>query len=283
MSNIAWPPQATEAAYRRLQASGFTGVEIAPGLLFASEPDPRRPALSSIRSPRFEAERHGLSLVAMQALHFGLPQAQLFGDEAARGAFVGAIDACLELAVQLGIGVLTIGSAAARKSPPGMDSGDAAALARETLLPLADRAHRSGLRLAMEPIPVSLGANFLTTLTEAIDFVRACDHPAIRVNLDTGAMLASGELSALAENFEKAAPWLGHVHLCGLNLQPVTLADAWIGELARLVARHADPSLFVSAEMRADPSDDMLAVNTASEAISVHTRELSRELAARTD
>ena len=274
MSNIAWPPRAREPAYRQLQACGFTGLEIAPGLLFATEADPRRPSTSSIRSARLEAERYGLSLVAMQALHFGLPRAQLFGDESARDAFAGAIDACLELARQLDIGVLTIGSVAARRIPEGMDPGDASGHARETVLPLADRAHRSGLRLAMEPIPLALGANFLTTLSEAIEFVRACDHPAIRVNLDTGAMLASGELSALAENFEKSAPWLGHVHLCGLNLQPVTLNDAWIGELLRLVRRHADLSLWVSAEMRPDENDDMRSVTTASEAICFHARAL---------
>ncbi len=270
MSNIGWPVSAAERAYRHLQESGFSGVEVAPGLLFASEDDPRRPSPSAVRSARLEAERHGLSLVAMQALHFGLPDAQLFGDTHARGLFVNAIDTCCDLARRLDIGVLTIGSAAGRSFPEQMGVQDAWRLARDTLLPAADRADKAGLKLAIEPIPKAYGTNFLNTLGETVRFVSACDHPAIRVNLDTGAMQISGELASLVPAFATAAPWLGHIHVCRSHLQPVTLDDAWIGELARLVQARADAPLWMSAEMRPSGDDDMLAVRTAAQALTFH-------------
>ena len=44
ISNIAWAPEHRHAVYAAMQARGIGGLEFAPGLLFAGEPDPFEPS-----------------------------------------------------------------------------------------------------------------------------------------------------------------------------------------------------------------------------------------------
>ncbi|MFT3722152.1 MAG: sugar phosphate isomerase/epimerase family protein [Hyphomonadaceae bacterium] len=270
MSNTSWPPEATSQAYELLQEAGFSGVEVAPGLLFPSEGDPRRPSAGAIMRELARAQRFGLTFPAMQSLHFGLGHAELFGTEPARLAFTNAIGECCALARQLGAGVLTLGSAPNRRRPLELDKASALHMARETLLPLADQALKGGVKLAIEPIPAVYGTNFVNTLSEALDFVRLCDHPALGLNFDTGAMAMSGEIDMLEQHYAAARPWIAHMHVGARQMQPVTREDAWLGRLARLVTQETPASSWMSAEMRPDPADGLAAARAAASALAYH-------------
>jgi hypothetical protein len=59
ISNIAWSPEDTDAVYEVLSEIGVGGLEIAPGVLFAAEPDPFDPSEEARgrRPPGFRSSR----------------------------------------------------------------------------------------------------------------------------------------------------------------------------------------------------------------------------------
>src|SRR5262245_51516281 len=98
ISNIAWRHEERNAIYTILAKAGVTGLEIAPGLAFAPASDPFLPDESTVATFRREIAAHGLSVVSMQSLLFGVPAAQLFGDAPGRSAFEAGLERAIALA-----------------------------------------------------------------------------------------------------------------------------------------------------------------------------------------
>jgi sugar phosphate isomerase/epimerase len=167
-----------------------------------------------------EIAAHGLSLVSMQSLLFGVQGAALLGDPDARAAFARGMERAIELAGRFGIPNLVFGSPGQRRIPAGMDEPEARAQAAETFRRLGDRAAAAGTVIAMETNPVAYGANFLTTLEEAEAFVAQVDHPAVTLILDLGAMHMNGVFDTLPARAGELAPRLTHVHISEPHLAP---------------------------------------------------------------
>lgn len=212
-SNIAWSPGEARAAYGLLRRHGAAGLEIAPRLTFPGEADPFRPAAPALAALRAELAAFGLQPVSMQALLFGLPQAQLFGSDGQVAAFEQAIARAIDLAGELGIANLVLGAPRNRAYPATVTWAEAAARAGVVLRRLGERALAAGARLALEPTPAAYGTNFLTTVTQAAGFVAALDHPGIALNLDLGALYQNDETDQAAALYDLAGGRVSHVHV----------------------------------------------------------------------
>ena len=262
VSNIAWPPEARSRALSLLAELGVRGLEIAPGLFFAGEADPFAPSDAALAAALGEARDHGLTLVSMQSLHFAAPEAALFGPPEAREAFAGTLRRAVDLAARLGLPNLVVGSPRNRVVPDSMPAATARNIALEVFRALGDHAAARGCRLAVEPNPRAYGTNFLNLTSEALDFVREADHPAVTLNFDVGALTLNGEAAEAAELFVRAGARVSHVHLSAPGLAPVDAAAAPIGEaLDMLEAAGWDG--WVSIEMRAAEPDPLAAVTRA--------------------
>src|SRR4051812_6774409 len=103
VSNIAWASDEAEAAYRILADQGVHGIEVAPGILFPDCPTPLAPPAASVREAVRQAQAFGHRFVSLQAVHFGLADAALFGTPEQRDCFVGALRQAVDLAAALSI------------------------------------------------------------------------------------------------------------------------------------------------------------------------------------
>lgn len=245
-SNIGWSFAERIAAYDVLRAAGFTGLEIAPGLLFEGEVDVFLPPDHRVASALAEVSAAGLQITSMQALLFGVQGAALFGSSTERATFEAAMLRAIVLAGRLEIPNLVFGSPKQRVIPANVPSDAALPIAVNTFRRLGDAAQAVGCRIAIEPNPAEYGTNFLTCQSEAEAFLDLVDHPAICGIIDSGAMLMNGEAFAdLSVNL----PRIGHVHCSAPHLAPAPVSpEAAQGLLAKLRALGYDG--VVSIEMK---------------------------------
>jgi sugar phosphate isomerase/epimerase len=216
-SNIAWSFDERLAAYTVLQKAGFTGLEIAPGIFFAEEPDVFLPSDRSATRALAEIEEAGLGLISMQALLFGVEGAALFGSHQERQQFDRAMRRAITLAERIGVPNLVFGSPRQRVIPKGMTALDAMEIAAQSFQSLADLAQTAGTRILVEPNPTAYGTNFLNRQAEVEAFLDLVDHPAVCGIIDTGAMAMNSEgFADIAVNLSRIA----HVHCSAPQLDP---------------------------------------------------------------
>ncbi|WP_426418663.1 sugar phosphate isomerase/epimerase family protein [Bradyrhizobium genosp. A] len=226
VSNIAWLYAERLDAYAVLRDHGFSGLEIAPSLLFAEENDPFAPSVQAVSSRVTEFERFGLNLVSAQSLLFGVDGADLFGSPLGRERFETGLARAIKLAGRLSIPNLVIGSPKQRIVPPGFSEDDVTNRVRETFCPLGDLAAANGTRLALEPNAVGYGTNFMTTVSETIAAVHKIGHPAVTLNFDTGALYMTDDYNDVAANVAEAEAYISHVHVSAANLAPAPVSEA---------------------------------------------------------
>jgi sugar phosphate isomerase/epimerase len=269
VSNIAWSYSNRLAAYALLKEHGFTGLEVAPALLFAEEADPLQPSSAGFRARIEELQRAGLRLVSMQSLLFGVEGAALFGSSDELERLQGAMQRVIAFAGRAGIPNLVFGSPRQRVVPANMPIEAVLTRARDVFGRLGDLAAANNTVLALEPNPAQYGANFMTDVAETLRVVEAINHPAITLNFDVGALHMAGEYHNLHDQLTAARRRVSHVHLSEpyLAVAPASADDAatLLLELAAIDYKGA-----VSIEMKAVPGDEIgtvrQAVNRLSEA-----------------
>lgn len=256
ISNIAWTPPERAQAYALLEELGVGGLEIAAGLAFPQADDPFAPSAADLTKFRATLAAHGLRLVSMQSLLFGVVDAQLFGAPAQRQAFEAGIVRAIALAERLGIPNLVMGSPGARSIPEGADRDAAVQGALAVFSRLGDACQAAGTRLALEPNPAAYGTNFLNTIEETVAFADAVNHPAVTVNFDLGALHMNGEADRAGDLYRQAAHRVSHLHVSEPQLAPAP-ADA--GRLAAILGdiRAGGYDGWASIEMRSQGDQNL--------------------------
>lgn len=261
VSNIAWEPQAREAAYGLMGKYGFTGLEIAPGLFFSGAKDPLAPTEEEAVPRLAEVAAAGLSFVSMQSLLYGVEGAALFGNGAARESFISGMRRAIALAGRFGIPNLVFGSPRQRNVPEGMSAIEAMDIAVAVFRDLGDAAAAASTRLGIEFNPAVYGTNFLNTHTEVGAFVAAVDHPAVTMILDVGALHMNGDFDEIERIADAFAPRVSHVHLSEPNLGP---SPARAEQAARVMAAMGQAGYegWYSIEMKS-PEGGLAEIDTA--------------------
>ena len=111
---------------------------------------------------------------------------------------------------------------------------------------LGDIAQAEGVVICLEPNPTRYGANFMTGSAETAAMVRSIAHPAIRMQLDTGALSINGEnpFEVLAD----CAELIGHVHASEPDLLALGDGGCQHQEMAEALRQHL-PQALVAIEM----------------------------------
>lgn len=249
ISNIAWAPDERLSAYRAMADAGFAGLEIAPGLFFHGSSDPFVPSEVEAAEALQEIAAHGLELVSMQSLLFGVQGAGLFDGADARAALIKGMERAIDLAGRFAIPNLVFGSPAQRKVPNHMPMERALEEAADVFRKLGDRAKAAGTCITIEANPAAYGTNFLNTLEEAAAFVGEVDHPAIAAILDLGAMHMNGSFDAVLGHLETLIPRLNHVHVSEPELAPAPAEPERLVPVLSALSEHGYDKA-VSIEMR---------------------------------
>lgn len=214
-SNIAWDPSEDAEVAGLLSRYGVDAIDVAPGKYF---PDPANAGPAEVSSVRHWWEDRGVEITGLQSLLFGATGLNLFGPAKIQDAMLRHLDAVCRVAAGLGATRLVFGSPRNRDRT-GVPDDQVLTTAVPFFRRLGGVAESSGVTICLEPNPARYGANFMTDSSGAAEVVRAVDHPAIRLQLDTGALQINGEDPAKV--LGASADIVGHVHASEPELVPL--------------------------------------------------------------
>jgi len=244
-SNIAWDRDEDGAVSDMLAAHGIDQVDLAPSKYFASPADASDADIARVR--HWWNDR-GFTIAGMQSLLFGTSGLNLFSES--REAMLDHLKLICRIGGGLGARALTFGSPRQRDRT-GLSDAEAEAIAIDFFGRLGDHAVGTGVIICLEPNPPVYGCNFMTTTDEAAAIVSALGHPAVRLQLDVGAIAINDE--PVEPTIARHAAFIGHVHASEPQL--ITLGDGGAphAEAAAALRAHR-PDLTVTIEMVASSS-----------------------------
>lgn len=215
ISNIAWDIAEDEVIAKILQRHRIDAIDIAPGKYF---PQPTQATISEIVQVKDWWAERGIEITGMQALLFGTTGLNVFGPPESQAAMLQHLDAVCRIGAGLGALKLVFGSPKNRDCS-GLGDNDTMQMAISFFTRLGDIASSHGVIICLEPNPTCYGANFMTTSAETAQVVAYIDHPAIRMQFDTGALTINGEAPAIV--LQDCASLIGHVHVSEPDLLPL--------------------------------------------------------------
>ena len=131
------------------------------------------------------------------------------GPEANHDAIMAYAEIAFERASRAGVKGITFGSSGARTVPEGFPVEEARRQFVALLKRMGPVAEQHGVVVMVEPLR-SQECNFLNTIGEVADVVRAASHPAIRANADLYHMVIGGDS---AEDLRQAADLVAIVEI----------------------------------------------------------------------
>ncbi|MGZ8158939.1 MAG: sugar phosphate isomerase/epimerase family protein [Methylobacter sp.] len=242
ISNIAWDTEEDEEIAKLLSRYGVDAIDVAPGKYF---PDPINATDEEVAQvKRWWAER-GIEITGMQALLFGTVGLNVFGSAEVQEAMLGHLTAVCRIAAGLGATRLVFGSPKNRDRN-GLSDEQVSEIAVPFFRRLGDIAQSYGVVICLEPNPTCYGANFMITSAETAQVVEQIAHPAIRMQLDTGALAINGEDPATV--LQNSAALIGHIHASEPDLVPLGDGGADHASIVAALEQHL-PRHVVSIEM----------------------------------
>jgi sugar phosphate isomerase/epimerase len=233
ISNIAWEVTEDQDVAHLLHRYKVDAIDIAPGKYFL---DPAKVVRAEIQQVKAWWAERGMAMTGMQALLFGTTGLNVFGPTAVQETMLMHLAAVCRIGAELGAIRLVFGSPKNRDRT-GLTDEQADTIAIAFFRQLGDIAAKHGVVVCLEPNPPVYGCNFMITTEETARIVRQVSHPAIRLQLDTGAMAINGEDPK--EIILRHQDIIGHIHASEPDL--VTLGDGG--------ARHADVASILKAEL----------------------------------
>lgn len=242
ISNIAWDTSEDEAVAKLLDRFCVDAIDIAPGKYF---PDPIKATNEDIGSVKNWWAERGIEITGMQALLFGTSGLNVFGSAETQAALLKHLDAVCRIGGGLGATRVVFGSPKNRDRS-GLSDERALQVAIPFFRQLGDIAQTRGVTICLEPNPECYGANFMTASAETANVVTQVAHPAIRMQLDTGALTINNEnVQAI---LEQHSGLIGHIHASEPDLLPLGEGGTAHAQMAASVARYL-PDHVVSIEM----------------------------------
>lgn len=271
ISNIAWDTTEDDVVARLLKQHGITAIDIAPGKYF---PEPAKATAEEIIRVKNWWSEHDIEITGMQALLFGTTGLNVFGSAESREKLLTHLHGVCRIGAGLGATRIVFGSPKNRDRS-GLSDQEALDIAIPFFRELGDIAQAAGVTICLEPNPPCYGANFMTTSKDTIEVVRLVAHPAIRMQLDTGALTINNEdpLAILQD----CAPWIGHVHLSEPDLLPLGDGGTAHEQMAAAVIQYL-PTHVATIEMVATKSEaHLISIERAVNVAVRHYRNVGNE------
>lgn len=205
-----------DGAVGRAAAAGYDGVELTAWDVSDAGVDASE---EEVREAARIAEEHGVDVVGLYRYVRGEEYGVTHPDPEVRSRTVDYLRRVVDLCDRLGGSVIVFGAPEARGTA-GLDPGEARANARETFADgrLTSALEAAGVTLCVEPL--TWKTDVLTTAGEAAAFVRAVDHPNVRMMVDGYHLLAeTGSPDEIPEVIRECGPAIGHVHADDASLR----------------------------------------------------------------
>ncbi|HCB1535801.1 TPA: sugar phosphate isomerase/epimerase [Citrobacter braakii] len=254
ISNLAWDVKEDLEVANLLNLFNVDAIDIAPGKYF---PDPVIATVSDILAVKEWWQERGIEIIGMQALLFGTTGLNVFGSKDVQKNLLDHLAAVCRIGAGLGATRLVFGSPKNRNCS-GLSVNQVQNISRVFFRQLGDIAADNGVIVCLEPNPSIYGANFMTTSLETCRVVNDIDHPAIKMQLDTGAIIINQEdISAIVTQVKDV---IGHVHISEAQLAPP--GDTY--------SYHANIAAAITSQLPAHPATiEMLATKNESHLVSI--------------
>jgi D-psicose/D-tagatose/L-ribulose 3-epimerase len=190
---------------------GYDSLELAP---FTLGTEPHRLKQAEKRSLLHHITNAGLNVVGLHWLLVSPPGLSITSaDPAIRRTTLEVLRGLVLLCAELGGRVLIHGSPEQRRIPSVGDQSEARKRAIDAIALASEQAAAAGLVYCLEALP-STSTNFVNTIREAAEIVKAVGSPALRTMLDTCAA-ATTELESVSDLIDRWIPTglIGHVQL----------------------------------------------------------------------
>lgn len=253
ISNIAWKEKDDNSVYDLMREYGFTGLEVAPSRLWAK---PFEVGEEEVDDTRNWLLKRNISIISLQALHFGFPSLQVFGTEENRRQMLTHTKNCILLAEKLDADVLVFGSPKNRIVGT-LRSADYETIAESFFGELAEFADPHHQVICVEPNPTVYGADFITRTEEAVQWVKRINKPGFKLNIDTGTLFLNNE--EVIHTLETALPYAGHFHISEPMLDQIPQRDEVKHEQISAFLKKVHYNGWVSVEMRPGLGDSDIA------------------------
>jgi sugar phosphate isomerase/epimerase len=216
ISSIAWDPELDLDVVKILTRNNIQKIDLVPAKYF---PDRLNVTKEDILKVKDYWAEHNLSILGFQSLFFKEEPMNLFGPKEEQDKMLRLLERLAFIGEVLKAPYFVFGSPRNRDRSKLTDS-DTVSIAMDFFYKLGELSKSHGTIFCLEPNPPVYGANFLTTTKETGEFVRALNHPNIKLQVDTGAMEINQEdpLAILKEYHKEA----GHIHLSTDQIRPLT-------------------------------------------------------------
>ena len=203
-SNIALPAYEHGRELTKFQSMGLDGLEVAPSRVWRDSWKGLKP--SDVSTYRKAVEHAGLQVVGLHSLFYDQPDLGLFRDADTRRRTLEFMEHLSKLCRDLGGTSLIYGGGRKRGDVSIEDAFIESRTFFEDLIP---RIENHGTIFCFEPLGPK-DSDFINSVYDSIQLVKAVNHPSLKVQLDAKALVANNELNA--NTVEDSAPYLVHVH-----------------------------------------------------------------------
>jgi sugar phosphate isomerase/epimerase len=186
-----------------MNANGYRFYEESVNLSFS----PRNVSDSQFQKNLSSFKRAKLKLYSCNAFIPG--SLKLVGPVVNESAVLGYVDTVLRRCREAGVKIVVLGSGEARRIPAGYDSVKASKEFIALVRKMAGLAAGYGIIIAIENLNHT-ETNFVLSLQQAIEIVKAVDRPSFRLTADIYHMLMENEP---ASDIEQAGGLLVHCHI----------------------------------------------------------------------
>ena len=207
VSNIAWDHHETDEVLDLVRDLGVSGIEIAPSKIW---PGWEGASVQQARSFANRLEDYGLSVPALQAILFGKPDLQVFGDADQQARLLDHIEFVAALAAGFGASVLVFGSPNNRDPGP-LSPAEAVEHGATFFKKAGDRCKAHNVVLGLEPNPRRYHCRFLTSWRDVIGMTEKVAHECVQIHLDTACIEIEGDRTVDAISL--CAGRIAHFHV----------------------------------------------------------------------
>ncbi|QCK88605.1 sugar phosphate isomerase/epimerase [Phreatobacter aquaticus] len=188
---------------------GYDGLEIAP---FTLGTEPHLLPASDRAAARRAAADAGIAICGLHWLLVAPAGLSITTDDVAiRARSLDVMRGLVDLAADLGAGVLVHGSPGQRELPDGAGAVQARQRGTDMFAAIGEVATRTGLTYCIEPL-ASTDTQFVTTVEEAVGIVRAINLPGLKTMIDCSA--ARTESLSVPDLIDRYLPTglISHIH-----------------------------------------------------------------------
>jgi len=266
ISNLAWDVLDDKAVASLLNTYGIDAIDIAPGKYFPNFKNTSTLEIDLLR--KWWADQ-GIAITGMQALLFGTKGLNMFGAADIQAAMLDHFDDICRIGGHLGARKIVFGSPKNRDRTSLSDE-QTQNIAVNFFRRLGDIASRYGVVICLEPNPSCYGANFMINSIETANMVIDVVHPAIRMQLDTGAITLNKE--DVCQVINEYRDLIGHIHVSEPDLVCLGYGNADHSLIATALKKWMPQQLVTIEMLPAKHEPNLIAIERALRVASYHYR-----------